>query len=81
VEPQFPEAERGKKGKFEGACLVGFVVDSSGAVRNVHIKHSLRPDFDAKAVEAVEQYRFKPAMRANEPVAVALNVEVDFVRR
>ncbi|MBN9617078.1 MAG: TonB family protein, partial [Acidobacteriales bacterium] len=81
IEPQFPEAERGKKDKFEGACLVGFVVDSSGAVRDVHIKHSLRPDFDAKAVEAVEQYRFKPAMRANEPVAVALNVEVDFVRR
>lgn len=78
VQPQFPEDERGKKDKFEGACLVGFVVDSSGAVHDVHIKRSLRPDFDAKAVEAVEQYRFKPAMRAGEPVAVALNVEVDF---
>lgn len=80
VEPQFPESERGKKDKFEGRCLVGFVVDSSGAVHDVHVKRSLRPDFDAKAVEAVEQYRFKPAMRAGEPVAVALNVEVDFQR-
>jgi len=81
VEPQFPESERGKKDKFEGVCLVGFVVDSSGAVRDVHVNHSLRRDFDAKAVEAVAQYRFKPAMRAGEPVAVALNIEVDFVRR
>ncbi|HEV2708678.1 MAG TPA: M56 family metallopeptidase [Edaphobacter sp.] len=81
VEPQFPESERGKKDKFEGTCLVGFVVDSSGAVRDVHVNHSLRPDFDAKAVEAVEQYRFKPALRAGQPVAVALNIEVDFVRR
>ncbi|GGG82688.1 M56 family metallopeptidase [Edaphobacter dinghuensis] len=80
VEPQFPESERGKKDKFEGRCLVGFVVDSSGAVHDVHVKRSLRPDFDAKAVEAVEQYHFKPAMRAGEPVAVALNVEVDFKR-
>ncbi len=81
AQPQFPDDEKGKKDKFNGTCLIGLVVDSSGAVQNVHVKHSLRPDFDAKAVEAVEQYRFKPAMRVGEPVAVALVVEVDFVRR
>jgi TonB family protein len=78
--PEFPEAARKKKDKFQGTCLIGLVVDSSGAVHDVHVKRSLRPDFDANAVKSVEQYRFKPAMRAGEPVAVALNVEVNFKR-
>jgi TonB family protein len=78
VEPEYPEAEKKVKGKFSGTCVVGLVVDSSGMVHDVHVKRSLRPDFDANAVKSVEQYRFKPAMRAGEPVAVALNVQVNF---
>jgi len=33
---------------------------------------------DQKAVEAVEQYRFKPAMLHGEPVAVQVNIKVNF---
>ena len=33
---------------------------------------------DEKAVEAVRQYRFKPAMEAGKPVVVEMNVEVTF---
>ena len=33
---------------------------------------------DAKAVEAVKQYKFKPAMENGKPVPVPLNVEVNF---
>jgi protein TonB len=33
---------------------------------------------DEKAVEAVRQYRFKPGMLNGEPVAVAVNIEVNF---
>jgi TonB family protein len=78
VEPEYPEAARKAKDKFGGTCLIGLVVDSSGMVHDVHVKRSLRPDFDANAVKTVEQYRFKPATRAGKPVAVALNVEVNF---
>jgi TonB family protein len=80
VEPEFPEAERKSKSKFDGTCLIGIVVDESGAPRDVKVIRSLSADFDAKAVEAVEQYRFKPAMKAGEPVAVTLKVEVNFKR-
>ena len=31
-----------------------------------------------KAVDAVKQYKFKPAMEDGKPVPVALNVEVNF---
>jgi protein TonB len=33
---------------------------------------------DEKAVEAVQQYKFKPAMKNGLPVAVYLRVEVNF---
>jgi protein TonB len=33
---------------------------------------------DEKAVEAVQQYKFEPAMRNGEPVAVEVNIEVNF---
>jgi TonB family protein len=77
-EPEFPESTRGGKDKFGGTCLIGLVVDSSGVVHDVHVKRSLRPDFDANAIKAVQQYRFTPATRSGEPVAVALSVEVNF---
>jgi TonB family protein len=56
------------------------VVDETGTPRDVHVLRSLKADFDDKAVEAVEQYRFKLAMKAGEPVAVTLRVEVNFKR-
>jgi protein TonB len=33
---------------------------------------------DQKALEAVRQYRFKPAMENGHPVPVQVNVEVQF---
>ena len=34
--------------------------------------------WDEKALEAVRQYKFKPAMENGKPVLVELNVEVNF---
>jgi TonB family protein len=66
------------KDKFEGKCLIGLVVDSSGVVHDVHVQRALRPDFDANAIKAVEQHRFKPATKSGEPLAVTVSVEVKF---
>jgi periplasmic protein TonB len=33
---------------------------------------------DEKAIEAVRQWRFQPAMKDGQPVTVAINVEVSF---
>jgi TonB family protein len=78
VEPVYPEAASKQKGKFDGSCVVGMIVDSSGVPRDVHITRSLAADFDASAIKAVQQYRFNPALRAGQPVAVSVNVEVNF---
>lgn len=74
--PGYPEEAR--KSKLSGNVIVGLIVDQDGNPREVHVARGLGNQLDEKAVEAVQQYRFKPATRNGEPVAVALNVEVNF---
>jgi protein TonB len=47
---------------------------------NLHVERSLTPDFDKHAMDAVRQYKFKPAMRLGKPVAVSIRIEVNFKR-
>ena len=51
---------------------------NSGLPKNVHVMRGVGMGLDEKAIEAVRQYRFKPAMENGKPVAVELNVEVNF---
>jgi protein TonB len=76
VEPEFSEEAR--KAKFMGIVTVNLIVDSKGMPQNVHVLRGVGMGLDQKAVEAVRQYRFKPAMAEGKPVPVELNVQVDF---
>jgi protein TonB len=76
VEPEFSEEAR--KAKFMGVVTVNLIVDRKGMPENVHILRGVGMGLDEKAIEAVKQYRFKPAMLGGKPVAVEVNVEVDF---
>jgi protein TonB len=76
VDPEFSEEAR--KAKFMGVVLVNLIVGADGLPKNVHILRGVGMGLDDKAVEAVKQYRFKPAMEGGKPVAVELNVEVNF---
>ena len=76
VDPEFSEEAR--KAKFMGVVLVNLIVDSRGMPQNVHVLRGVGMGLDGKAVDAVKQYRFKPAMEAGKPVPVELNVEVSF---
>lgn len=78
TEAEFPESGREIKAPFNAIVLIGLVVDASGMPRDVHVVRSYKPDFDAKAIQAVQRYRFKPAMRLQKPVAVAMSIEVNF---
>lgn len=56
----------------EGWVLVSFTVDAEGRPRNVKVVDSLpRRTFDRAAMDAVERYRFTPAMKDGEAVASA----------
>jgi protein TonB len=76
VDPEFSEEAR--KSKTTGNVLVNLIVDQSGHAQNVHVLRGVGMGLDEKAVEAVKQYRFKPAMENGKPVAVEMNVEVLF---
>jgi protein TonB len=76
VDPEFSEEAR--KAKFMGIVLVNLIVDANGNPQNVHILRGVGMGLDEKAVEAVRQYKFKPAREAGKPVPVELNVEVNF---
>jgi protein TonB len=76
VEPEFSEEAR--KAKFMGVVTVNLIVDAKGLPQNVHILRGVGMGLDEKAVDAVKQYRFKPAMMGGKAVAVEVNVEVNF---
>ncbi len=76
VDPEFSEEAR--KAKLSGIVLVGLVVDEKGSATHVHVVRGLGMGLDEKAVEAVRQFRFKPAMENGKPVKVEINVEVKF---
>ena len=76
VDPEFSEEAR--RAKFMGVVLVNLIVDQNGNPQNVHVLRGVGMGLDEKAVAAVKQYRFKPAREAGKPVAVELNVEVNF---
>ena len=53
-------------------------VDEHGNPTHVHVAHGIGMGLDEKAVEAVKQYRFKPAMKNGRPVTVEMYVVVNF---
>jgi protein TonB len=69
--------------------VVQTIVDELGKPENVHVTKSsadtVDPTYrsfaltlDQKAVDAVKKYRFKPATKDGKPIAVILNVNVNF---
>jgi periplasmic protein TonB len=76
VEPEFSEEAR--KAKVAGNVLVGLWIDTEGRPSHVHVVRGIGMGLDQKAVEAVQQWKFKPAMENGKPVLVELNIEVNF---
>lgn len=77
VDPEFtPEA---RKAKYGGVCMVSVVVDTNGNPQNARVVRPLGMGLDEKAIEAIKQFRFKPALKDGKtPVPVMITVEVNF---
>ena len=76
IDPEFSEEAR--KAKASGVVVVNLWVDTQGRPSHVRVLHGMGMGLDDKAMEAVKQYRFKPAMEDGKPVTVEVNVEVEF---
>jgi len=77
VEPQYtPEA---RAAGYQGSVALSVIIHKDGTVTMDGVgPWDLGFGLTQSAVEAIEQWRFKPATRNGEPVAVSLNVQVDF---
>ncbi len=75
VQPEYPEAA--KKEGLEGKVVLDVVVEVSGEVGAIEVLGS-SPTFDRAAVDAVQQWMFRPAELKGKPVAVRLTVIVEF---
>jgi protein TonB len=75
-DPEFSEEAR--KAKFMGVVTVNLIVDEKGNPQRVRVLRGVGMGLDEKAMEAVRLYKFKPAMEGGKPVAVELNIEVNF---
>jgi protein TonB len=75
-EPEYSDEAR--KIKQQGTVILSIVVDPQGHPRSIHVARSLGLGLDEKAVEAVRKWKFEPGTKDGQPVAVQVNVEVNF---
>ncbi len=81
VKPQY--TADAMRAKIQGTVVVECIVQPDGTVTNVKVIRSLDPVFglDLEAIKAARQWRFRPGRRLGQPVAVWINIALDFTLR
>jgi periplasmic protein TonB len=75
-DPEYSEEAR--KAKYQGVVVLWVVVGPDGRVHDMRVARPLGLGLDEKALEAVKQWRFEPARKDGQAVAVQVNIEVNF---
>lgn len=76
IEPKF--SDEATRSNIGGVCIVTLIVDAHGMPQNVRVTQKLGYGLDEKAIEAVNHFRFKPAVKDGEPVEVKVSIEINF---
>lgn len=76
--PQPRYTEDARRAGVEGVVILETVVDTEGNVRDVKILKGLPFGLDQSAVDTVKTWRYEPAMRDGEPVAVYFTFTINF---
>ncbi len=76
VDPEYSEEAR--KAKHQGTVELYVEVEPDGRAHRIVVRRGLGLGLDEKAVEAVRQWRFKPALKDGKPVTVGALVTVHF---
>lgn len=75
VQPAYPEFAR--EAQIQGKVILHVLVGKDGRVKNVKVIRGVTGLNDS-AVEAIKRWVFKPALSNNKPVAVWVEVPIDF---
>jgi protein TonB len=75
-DPEYSDEAR--KAKYQGTVILWVIIGTDGRPRELKVARSLGMGLDQKALEAVRNWRFEPAMKDDQPVAVQVNIEINF---
>jgi hypothetical protein len=59
---------------------LSLTVDEKGQPQNIHVVKSFSPFIDARVIDSVSQFHFRPGTIDNQPVAIDLNLTVNVAR-
>lgn len=78
VYPRYPDLAR--KAGVQGTVVLLIVIDADGRVGEIEVLRTPDPrfGFDLAAIEAVKQWRYRPALLGGRPVAVQASVTFEF---
>jgi len=76
VEPVYPESLL--KAERQGNVLLAGRIDAKGQIGDLHAVATSSKAFVQPAIEAVQQWRFRPATRDGKPIEIFANVGVRF---
>ena len=75
-DPEYSDEAR--KAKYQGTVILFAIITPEGRASDLRIVRSLGMGLDEKAMDAVRKWRFDPATKDGLPVAVQVNIEVNF---
>ncbi len=78
LQPEYPELAR--QARLDGRVILQAIVLKNGSVGEVEVLSCTHEGigFEEAAVDAVNQWRYKPAMQGDKPVDVYFTVRVEF---
>jgi periplasmic protein TonB len=75
-DPEYSDEAR--KAKYQGKVVLWAIIGPDGLPKDIRVQQPLGMGLDQKALAAVRQWRFDPARKSGQPVAVQVNIEVHF---
>jgi TonB family protein len=81
-DPEYSEDAR--NARYQGTCVLRMIVGTDGKAHDIRVARTVGHGLDEKAIEAVKQWIFEPAMlfepptREGKPVPVQINAEITF---
>jgi len=76
VQPRYTETAR--RANVQGVVVVEAVIDEQGRVTDVRVLRGLPMGLDRAAIEAIQQWKFSPAMMQERPVKVYFTLTANF---
>lgn len=76
VEPGYSQDARAAM--YQGSVLLYAEVGVDGSAHNIRVSRGLGLGLNEKAIQAIRQWKFKPAGKGGQPVRVGVNIEVNF---